>query len=164
MLHTIRYRKIIVPKSPPGGGGSRVYSQLKVYSTGSWFSVGHESRLCTNIFSITTVTAIKRGDNKPSYYSSLATLYVNVIIIIMLQVQCLDPDVCQNCKMTRSLSLTALLPLLFSRCFTALHVSNPVKMHWCLPDGSTIRGSHLTWIQCSLDDFTLILNVLESIK
>ena len=107
-------------------------------------SVGHESRPCTNILSITTVTAIKRGANKPFYYSPLATLYVNAIIIIMLQVQRLDPDVCKNCKITRSLSLTALLPLLFSRCFTALHCSNPGKMHRCLPDGSTIRGSHLT--------------------
>jgi len=29
MLHTIRYKNIIVPKNPPEG--SRVYSQLKVY-------------------------------------------------------------------------------------------------------------------------------------
>ena len=107
-------------------------------------SIGHESRPCTNICSITTVTALKRGDNKPFYYSPLDTLYVNVIIIIMMQVQSLDHDVCQNCKMTRSQSLTALLPLLFSRCYTALHFSNTVKMHWCLPDGWTIRGSHLT--------------------
>jgi len=30
MLHTIRYKKIIVPKIPHGG--SRVYSQLNVYN------------------------------------------------------------------------------------------------------------------------------------
>ena len=42
------------------------------YQVNDYISKGSDKEIhCSDIFSITTVTAIKRGDNKPFYYSPL---------------------------------------------------------------------------------------------